>query len=122
MTIPINSAYAGRVPSALLWLLPMAVFILFEGLADVFAKEYSLRAHPLLWGLALGSYVLGNAFWLVALRQGAGLARGGMLFSLASTMLVLGLGLLVYREQTAPVQLVGMGLGVVALIMILWPA
>jgi hypothetical protein len=44
------------------WIVPLSLLILFELIADVFVKEYSIKNTWLLWGLALLSYVVANAF------------------------------------------------------------
>jgi len=59
------------------WILAISLLILFEIFADIFAKEYSLKQTVLFWALALGSYIIANVFWLVAINNGSELARGG---------------------------------------------
>lgn len=62
------------------WIIPLMLLIAFEAVADVLAKEYSLRGTAKWWLLAIGVYVLANGFWLYAIRQGSGLTRGAYFF------------------------------------------
>ncbi len=88
--------------------------------ADVFAKEYSLRGH---WYLFLGGllgYVIANSFWLWGMRSGSGLARGAIIFSVSSAIVALIIGVYFYGEETNKFQIAGMVLGLVALLLIFW--
>jgi drug/metabolite transporter (DMT)-like permease len=96
------------------WMLGL---IAFEVLADVAAKEWALKASWLLAFTALVCYVIANTFWLVALINGMGLAKGANIFSVSTAMLALVIGLL-YRESVTATQMVGMLLGMVALYLI----
>ena len=102
------------------WIFPLAILILFELIADVSAKEWSLRAHSLLWVVALGSYFIGNIFWLFALREGSGLARGAIIFSVATAVIASVIGIYFYNESLNKIQAVGIMLGVISLVLIFW--
>ena len=58
------------------WIIPLIFLILFEIVADIFAKEYSLKDHWYLWAGALLAYVVANMFWLWGIKSGSGLGRG----------------------------------------------
>ncbi len=103
------------------WIIPLAILVFFEFLADIFAKEWSLRNYP--WWLAmfaLISYLLANTSWLYALRSGSGLARGAIVFSVSSAILATLVGVLFYREELSQTQIVGSVLGIIALFLIFW--
>lgn len=102
------------------WILPISLLIAFEVIADIFAKEYSLKGHWWLWMLAIAGYVIANAFWLWGIRNGSGLARGGIIFSVGSAIGVIVLGILVYGESTNKIQILGMILGALSLALIFW--
>lgn len=105
----------------MLWVLPLFVLVLFELIADILAKEWSLRNYPwLLATLALLGYLLANTSWLIALRYGSGLARGAIVFSVASAVLATMVGLLAYKEHLSLIQIIGAILGIIALILIFW--
>lgn len=102
------------------WVVPLILLILFEGLADILAKEWSLYGKPIRWVGAITAYIIANAFWLFALREGSGLARGAVIFSVASAILALIIGLILYKESLTKTETIGVLVGVVALILIFW--
>ena len=104
----------------MLWIIPLIFLILFEIVADIFAKEYSLRDNWYFGGGALLAYVLANMFWLWAIKSGSGLARGATIFGVASAIIAVLIGLYFYGEEANKFQLAGMALGVLALILIFW--
>ncbi|MEK7622151.1 MAG: EamA family transporter [Patescibacteria group bacterium] len=94
---------------------------MFELVADIFAKEWSLGNRSIFYAiLSLFSYLLANTSWLIALKSGSGLARGAIIFSVTSAILASIIGLIFYKEHLTAVQIVGMGLGVVSLVLIFW--
>jgi len=102
------------------WIIPIIFLILFEVVADIFSKEYSLRGHWYLWVGALLGYVVANMFWLWGIKSGSGLARGATIFSVASAIIAIVIGLYFYGEQTNKFQIVGIILGVFSLVLIFW--
>lgn len=104
----------------LIWAAPLTLLIVFELIADICAKSWSLGKHPYLWIAALLSYIIGNAFWLFALKNGVGLGRGAIIFSLCSEMLALIVGFWYFHEQVSVIQMIGIFLGVLSLILIFW--
>ncbi|MBI4136224.1 MAG: EamA family transporter [Candidatus Vogelbacteria bacterium] len=105
----------------MIWVIPLLVLVLFELIADIFAKEWSLRNYPWLLAVAaLLGYLLANTSWLFALRYGSGLARGAIVFSVASAILAILVGLLFYKEQLSLIQIAGAALGIIALVLIFW--
>lgn len=103
----------------MIWILPISLLIAFEAIADIFAKQWSLGS-KYFWILALTAYMIGNIFWLFALKNGSGLSRGAIIFSLVSEMLAICIGLLYYHESVSRIQITGMILGIVSLFLILW--
>lgn len=104
----------------MIWLLPLSILIIFELLADIFAKQWSLNTHSWFWIAALLCYMLGNVSWLIALKNGSGLGRGAVFFSVASALLAVLIGVLVYNEKVSAMQAFGMVLGIVAIGLIYW--
>ena len=102
------------------WLIPLGILIIFELIADIFAKSWSLKGGWVLATCALIAYLLGNTFWLFALKNGSGLAKGAVIFSIVSAVIAIGLGVLLYKETITKVQLIGVVLGLLSLILIFW--
>ena len=102
------------------WIFPLTLLIAFELVADIFSKEYSLKGGWLLWAGAITGYIIANIFWLSAIKNGSGLARGAIIFSVGSAVVATGIGLLVYNEKVNTLQVIGMLLGIVSLVLIFW--
>lgn len=102
------------------WILPLSLLIIFEVIADIFAKEWSLHGNTIRWVGAICSYIAANTFWLFALKNGSGLGRGAILFSVASAILAAVIGFLFYKEQINKIQLLGVAFGIISLFLILW--
>ena len=79
-----------------------------------------MHGHALRWILAIGAYVIANTFWLFSLRSGAHLSRGAIIFSVASAILAIGIGIVLYKEQVTKLQVAAIVIGVVSIPLILW--
>lgn len=88
-----------------MWIIGLVLLILFESLADIIAKEYSLHGGKIRWTGAILGYVTANTFWLWALKSGGGLARGSIIFSVASAILAAIIGIILYKENLNKYQL-----------------
>jgi drug/metabolite transporter (DMT)-like permease len=97
------------------WILPIAVLIACEGIADIISKQYSLHGGVILWAGALSGYVIANIFWLIAIRHGSGLARGAMIFSVGSALLASALGVFLYKEPVGKMEVLGIIFGVISI-------
>lgn len=104
----------------LTWILPFSLLILFELVADIFAKQWSVSGRPHIWLVAIVAYCLANFFWLFALKNGVGLGRGAVMFSLVSEALAIIVGLYFFKEHITLMQGVGILLGVVSLVLLIW--
>lgn len=102
------------------WIFPLFLLVTFELIADVLAKQWSLNRKLLLAIGALFSYMVANTFWLFALKNGSGLARGAVIFSVASGIIAVGLGILFYKEQVSKIQFFGILLGLVSIALLFW--
>ena len=102
------------------WFWFIGLLIIFEIIADIFSKEWSLTGRVLFWALSLSGYVVANMFWLKAIRLGSGLGRGAVLFSVGSAVAAVIIGVIFYKEQIGKLELLGIGLGIISLFLILW--
>lgn len=103
-----------------MWVPFLLLLIVFEIVADIFAKEWSLKGKFIFWFLAILSYVIANSFWLIAIRKGSGLARGAIIFSIGSAILAIIIGVVFYKEQTSKLQIAGLLTGLAAIVMLSW--
>lgn len=102
------------------WVIPISFLIFFEFIADFFAKEYSLKGGPFFWTIAIIGYIIANSFWLYAISHGSELGRGAMIFSVGSAVLAVSLGIFLFKERMSLTVGIGLILGVISLILLLW--
>ncbi len=102
------------------WVILLGFLIVFESLADIFAKNWSLNRHWWLAVISLLLYLTANTFWLMSLKNGAGLGRGAVVFSVSSAIIAVLLSVFIYHESSSRLQIIGLVLGVVALFFIFW--
>ena len=102
------------------WLLPLALLIFFESVADIFAKNWSIQRTAWLAVVSLSFYVIANSFWLFALKNGSGLGRGAVIFSVVSALIAVILGVIFYKESVNKFQLLGFLFGIISLVLIFW--
>jgi multidrug transporter EmrE-like cation transporter len=102
------------------WLSFITLLIGLELIADIFSKKYSLSGHLSFWLLALVCYIIASIFWLRAIRLGSGLARGVTIFSVVSVTAAVVIGIIFYKESASKTEIIGITLGVISIILILW--
>jgi multidrug transporter EmrE-like cation transporter len=100
------------------WLWFILVLVAFELVADIFAKQFGLTGKVLFGVLSILGYVLANIAWLFSLRNGAQLGKGSILFSALSSVGAVLLGVFVYHEKVNSYQLIGVVLGIAAIILL----
>jgi small multidrug resistance pump len=103
-----------------MWIFFLALLILTEAIADIIAKEYQLHSGAIRFIGAISAYVIANIFWLVALKDGAGLTQGAIIFSVGSAMLAIIIGLVLYKETLTQMQMAGLALGFIAIFLLVW--
>ena len=104
----------------MIWIIYLSLLVLFESLADILAKEYSLKGYWYLWAAGIIGYIIANIFWLSAIKHGSQLGRGAIIFSVASAFLALIIGVCFYHEDINNIQIAGMILGIISLVLIFW--
>ncbi len=102
------------------WIIPLFILVILEATADIISKTWQLRGGWVLASLALLTYIIANTFWLISLKNGAGLAKGAVLFSVFSAVLAVIIGVMFYKENITTVQLIGLILGIISITFIFW--
>ena len=102
------------------WIIPLSLLITFELIADIFAKEYSLQNNYWFWTASIVSYIIANIFWLSAIKNGSGLGKGAIIFSVASAIIAVSIGIIFYKEMVTKIQMIGILLGIISLVFIFW--
>jgi multidrug transporter EmrE-like cation transporter len=105
-----------RVPG---WLLFLLALVAFELIADIFAKQFAISGKLTLAFYSMLGFIAANAAWIISLRTGAQLSRGAVLFSVLSAIGAAAIGLLVYHEHTSRYQVLGLGAGIIAIVLLL---
>lgn len=103
-----------------MWIFFISLLIFFEAIADILAKQWQLSPGVLRFTLAISAYVVANTFWLISLQHGAGLTKGAIIFSVGSAVMAIIIGLLLYKEPVTKLQIVGIALGLLALVLLTW--
>lgn len=98
-----------------------AGLILFESVADIFAKEYS-RGRSLWFAVvSIALFVVANTSWLIALRYGCKLSVGVLLFGIVQGLTGVFIGVVLYQESLTSLQRLGLVCGLVAIGLLSWP-
>jgi multidrug transporter EmrE-like cation transporter len=92
----------------------MAGLILFEAVANYFAKKYAVADRMLFFWIASSFFFVCNTCWMLALKSGMTLQRGAVIFAVSSTTLAIMIGFL-FGETLTPRQTVGIGVGLIAI-------
>ena len=100
------------------WVLYLLTLVAFEVVADVLAKHFALNGKLVLGVLSLCCYVFANIAWLISLCSGGTLSRGSVIFSALNGVVAVVLGLYVFHEKASHTQLVGMALGLAAIVLL----
>ncbi len=102
--------------------LPAWVWIIISGLffaaGEFLSKEFALRPGWSLFCFIIIVDVLSVTMWLPAIFQKNQLSTTGVIWSLASLMLTVGVGILIFREQLTTTKAVGILLGIVAVVLL----
>jgi drug/metabolite transporter (DMT)-like permease len=102
------------------WIAYLLAVVLFESIADVYSKEWSIHGGWVRWLAGMGGYVIATAFWLMILKNGYTISKGVVLFSVSTLIAGLIIGLIIYKEPVNKLQAAGILIGIVSVILLLW--
>jgi len=101
--------------SPFLWSLPMLFLLLCELTADFLGKQWTLHKKSILFSASLSLYVIGNVFWLFAVLNGVGLARGAIIYAVGQEIAAVLMGAVYFKEKLSKKQWFGMLLGLITI-------
>lgn len=101
--------------SPFFWSLPMIFLLLCELTADFLGKQWTLYKKSILFSASLLLYVIGNVFWLYAVLNGVGLARGAIIYAVGQEIAAVLMGVAYFKEKLSRKQWVGMLLGLITI-------
>jgi drug/metabolite transporter (DMT)-like permease len=104
-----------------MWYIFLAAMTVFNVVADILAKEWSVRPRVLTLVASFAAYSLAAAAWFLCLRSGSGLARGISIVAVTTAIIAVLVGVFFYKEEVSMPQAAGMVLGGLSLILIFWP-
>ena len=97
------------------WFIPFTLLMIFEIIGNFFTGLLGATQNLLLVPLVLTAYAIANYFWLYALKNGSGLARGTVYFGVGVVILSALIGFVIYEENLTLLKLAGIGLGIISL-------
>jgi multidrug transporter EmrE-like cation transporter len=106
-------SWSMKIPLLILF----AVSALFVGAGDYLAKKWSLQPGWSSSAGALACYFTSSFFYLLTLTR-KGLVVSCVIWSIASIIAFLFVGLVIYNETLTPLQTVGVVLGVISLLLL----
>jgi multidrug transporter EmrE-like cation transporter len=99
----------------LLWLLLSAGCF---GVGEYWSKVWSLSPTMPRAAMLVVCYMLGSLAWLPAIYRGQSLSVIGSIWNLICMAITLVVGLVMFKETLNPTQMVGLGFGVIAIILL----
>jgi multidrug transporter EmrE-like cation transporter len=90
----------------------LILLVIFECIADILAKQWSIKSTAAWLAAAMIAYLVANGFWLFALKNGAELAKGAIFFSVASAILAVVIGVFFFKESVGKYDTIGLVLGI----------
>ncbi len=110
---------AHRTPMSFVHSIPYYVWLAFAlvpfAVGEYFSKKFALAPNGTFVAVVVFSYALGGLLWLPAILQKNQLSIVGAMWSVASFMITVLIGVLVFGERLSPIGLAGLGFGFVAI-------
>ena len=102
-----------------MWLIYLAILIILECIADILTKEHSIKRTAWTFVLAVLLYATANVSYVMSMRHNSKLAISANLFSVATGVIAALIGVVIYKESLTPLHITGIGLGCIALALLL---
>ena len=96
----------------------VTAWFIFYCLGEYLSKQYSLAPSVSLIFMTVAAYSMAVLAWLPALRGHGSLTILGTITSVLSAVAAIGIGILIFKEPVTARQCVGMGLALLALILL----
>lgn len=95
----------------------MLFAVIFEVIADIFLKKWSIESRNILLGAGLFLYFIGTIFWAFTLKY-EHLSKAVSVFTILNFALVVLVGVILFKEDLSLVNKIGIGLGIISVILI----
>jgi multidrug transporter EmrE-like cation transporter len=100
------------------WFVPFAFLMVFETFGNYFAGLFGTMQNIFIAILSLVIYAIANYFWLQALKDGSGLARGTVYFGVAVIIFTALIGFAFYEEGVTIITVAGIITGTASLFLL----
>jgi len=100
------------------WFVPFVFLMIFETLGNYFAGLFGTIQNIFIAIFSLVIYAVANYFWLQALKDGSGLARGTVYFGVAVIIFTVLIGFAFYEEGITIITVAGILTGTVSLFLL----
>jgi multidrug transporter EmrE-like cation transporter len=101
--------------------IPVIILLILSSISvttgDFFAKYWSLKSRPIFYVLAIIGYIGSAVFYIPTVKR-QGLVVTSLVWALLSTLGLLAIGLLYFKETLTPLQKVGVVLATIALLIL----
>ncbi len=94
----------------------IGIAVALEVVADIFFKKWALENRNMLLFIGLVFYFVGTVFWAFSLRLEF-LSKAISIFTVLNLIMVVLVGVLVFKEDLSLINKIGIGLGVVSVIL-----
>jgi len=91
--------------------------VILEVIADILFKKWSMGNKGILFILGLAIYLIGTIFWAVSLKYDY-LSKAVSIFTVLNLIMVVAVGLLVFKEDISLTNKIGIALGIISVILI----
>lgn len=98
------------------WLL-VFVAVMFEVIADILFKKWSMDNKNILLAVGLIIYIVGTIFWAVSLKYEY-LSKAIAVFSILNLIILVLAGIILFKENLSLVNKIGIILGILSIILI----
>ena len=99
-----------------LWVLFLIISMICEQIANILAKQFAITGRRWIAFLSIIGFILTNIPWIASLRFGLDLSQGAIIFLILNSVSAVVIGVVFYREKITRSQLIGLALGLVALV------
>ena len=98
------------------WLL-VVVAVMFEVVADILFKKWSMGNKNILLAIGLTIYIVGTIFWAVSLKYEY-LSKAIAVFTILNLIILVLAGIILFKENLSLVNKIGIILGILSIILI----
>lgn len=99
-----------------LWVLLLSISTICEQIANILAKQFAITERRWIAVLSIIGFILTNVPWIASLRSGLNLSQGAVIFLTLNSLSAVVIGVVFYREKITVSQVVGLALGLAAIV------